>query len=155
MPALPRWLAAYARRFMEVPRDSAGDCVGAFTNCKGNDVDAKRSRRSKPGKCHATGGRNACFWLGAISGSHQGQQPKRLHSKAFADEPGFLHSRRVLGDKRTTEEDSVFPSQNAARRRCPPAYAPRAATAGLYRAHVQPILVGPAIAMGLLGRLAG
>src|SRR6516164_988357 len=40
-----------------------------------------RDRRSEnPGS--ATRGKNACFWLGPISGSHQGQRPKRLHSKA-------------------------------------------------------------------------
>src|SRR3974390_961562 len=40
-----------------------------------------RDRRSEnPGS--ATRGKNACFWLGPISGSHQGQQPQRLHLKA-------------------------------------------------------------------------
>jgi len=40
-----------------------------------------RDRRSENPRC-ATRGKSACFWLGPISGSHQGQQPQRLHSKA-------------------------------------------------------------------------
>src|SRR5262249_39230781 len=40
-----------------------------------------RDRRSENPRS-ATRGKNACFWLGPISGSHQGQQPQRLHSKA-------------------------------------------------------------------------
>src|SRR5262249_32658614 len=40
-----------------------------------------RDRRSE-NPLRATRGKNACFCLGPISGSHQGQQPKRLHSKA-------------------------------------------------------------------------
>src|SRR6202023_2873621 len=33
-----------------------------------------RDRRSENPRC-ATRGKSACFWLGPISGSHQGQQP--------------------------------------------------------------------------------
>src|SRR5262245_62426167 len=40
-----------------------------------------RDRRSE-NPLRATRGKNACFCLGPISGSHQGQQPKRLHTKA-------------------------------------------------------------------------
>jgi hypothetical protein len=40
-----------------------------------------RDRRSE-NPMSATRGKSACFWLGPISGSHQGQQPKRLHSEA-------------------------------------------------------------------------
>src|SRR5436190_20681180 len=40
-----------------------------------------RDRRSE-NPLGATRGKSACFWLGPISGSHQGQQPQRLHSKA-------------------------------------------------------------------------
>jgi hypothetical protein len=40
-----------------------------------------RDRRSENPRS-ATRTKSACFWLGPISGSHQGQQPKRLHSKA-------------------------------------------------------------------------
>src|SRR5215470_469262 len=40
-----------------------------------------RDRRSE-NPLRATRGKNACFCLGPISGSHQGQQPERLHSKA-------------------------------------------------------------------------
>src|ERR1700737_110748 len=40
-----------------------------------------RDRRSENPRC-ATRGKNACFWLGPISGSHQGPQPERLHSEA-------------------------------------------------------------------------
>src|SRR5262249_42851211 len=40
-----------------------------------------RDRRSENPRS-ATRAKNACFWLGPISGSHQGQQPQRLHSKA-------------------------------------------------------------------------
>jgi hypothetical protein len=40
-----------------------------------------RDRRSENPRS-ATRAKSACFWLGPISGSHQGQQPKRLHSKA-------------------------------------------------------------------------
>src|SRR5262249_12744893 len=40
-----------------------------------------RDRRSENPR-NATRAKNACFWLGPISGSHQGQQPQRLHSKA-------------------------------------------------------------------------
>jgi len=40
-----------------------------------------RDRRSE-NPFRATRGKNACFCLGPISGSHQGQRPKRLHSKA-------------------------------------------------------------------------
>src|SRR5215510_14499347 len=40
-----------------------------------------RDRRSE-NPLRATRGKNACFCLGPISGSYQGQQPKRLHSKA-------------------------------------------------------------------------
>src|ERR1700738_1215625 len=40
-----------------------------------------RDRRSENPRS-ATRAKSACFWLGPLSGSHQGQQPKRLHSKA-------------------------------------------------------------------------
>src|SRR3984893_11457569 len=40
-----------------------------------------RDRRSENPRS-ATRGKNACLWLGPISGAHQGQQPQRLHSKA-------------------------------------------------------------------------
>src|SRR6516164_1952333 len=40
-----------------------------------------RDRRSENPRC-ATRGKSACFWLGPISGSHQGQQPERLHLEA-------------------------------------------------------------------------
>src|ERR1700724_1966631 len=40
-----------------------------------------RDRRSENPRS-ATRGKNACFWLGPISGSHQGQRPERPHSKA-------------------------------------------------------------------------
>src|SRR5213078_1268735 len=40
-----------------------------------------RDRRSENPRC-ATRGKSACFWLGPISGSHQGPQPQRLHSEA-------------------------------------------------------------------------
>src|SRR3974377_280378 len=40
-----------------------------------------RDRRSENPRC-ATRGKNACFWLGPISGSHQGPQPERLHLEA-------------------------------------------------------------------------
>jgi len=40
-----------------------------------------RDRRSE-NPSSATRGKSACFWLGPISGSHQGQQPARLHSEA-------------------------------------------------------------------------
>jgi hypothetical protein len=40
-----------------------------------------RDRRSE-NPFGATRGKNACFCLGPISGSHQGQRPQRLHSKA-------------------------------------------------------------------------
>src|ERR1700704_1212986 len=40
-----------------------------------------RDRRSE-NPISATRGKNACFWLGPISGSHQGPQPERLHSEA-------------------------------------------------------------------------
>src|SRR5262249_57096311 len=40
-----------------------------------------RDRRSENPRS-ATRGKNACFWLGPISGSHQGPQPERLHSEA-------------------------------------------------------------------------
>src|SRR6516225_6666904 len=40
-----------------------------------------RDRRSENPGC-VTRAKSACFWLGPISGSHQGQQPQRLHSKA-------------------------------------------------------------------------
>src|SRR6516165_5180940 len=53
-----------------------------------------RDRRSENPRC-ATRGKSAYFWLGPISGSHQGPQPQRLHSEAgymaaperFADTP--------------------------------------------------------------------
>src|SRR5215471_18640745 len=38
----------------------------------------RRDRRSENPRW-ATRGKSACFWLGPISGSHQGQQPQRLH----------------------------------------------------------------------------
>src|SRR5208337_1275329 len=44
-------------------------------------VMTTRDRRSENPRS-ATRAKSACFWLGPISGSHQGQQPKRLHSKA-------------------------------------------------------------------------
>src|SRR5437763_15427118 len=40
-----------------------------------------RDRRSE-NPLGATRGKSACFWLGPISGAHQGQQPQRLHSNA-------------------------------------------------------------------------
>src|SRR5215470_14176368 len=40
-----------------------------------------RDRRSD-NPLRATRGKNACFCLGPISGSHQGPQPERLHSEA-------------------------------------------------------------------------
>src|SRR3974377_337523 len=40
-----------------------------------------RDRRSE-NPLRATRGKNACFWLGPISGSHQGPQPERLHLEA-------------------------------------------------------------------------
>ena len=40
-----------------------------------------RDRRSE-NPFLATRGKSACFCLGPISGSHQGQRPQRLHSKA-------------------------------------------------------------------------
>src|SRR5499426_3466558 len=40
-----------------------------------------RDRRSENPRC-ATRAKSACFWLGPISGSHQGPQPERLHSEA-------------------------------------------------------------------------
>src|SRR5262245_30864397 len=40
-----------------------------------------RDRRSDHPQ-RATRGKNACFCLGPISGSHQGPQPERLHSEA-------------------------------------------------------------------------
>jgi hypothetical protein len=40
-----------------------------------------RDRRSE-NPFRATRGKNACLCLGPISGSHQGQRPQRLHSKA-------------------------------------------------------------------------
>jgi len=40
-----------------------------------------RDRRSENPRC-ATRAKSACFWLGPISGSHQGPQPQRLHSEA-------------------------------------------------------------------------
>src|SRR5215468_1363789 len=40
-----------------------------------------RDRRSE-NPMSATRAKNACFWLGPISGSHQGPQPERLHSEA-------------------------------------------------------------------------
>src|SRR5436305_10415599 len=40
-----------------------------------------RDRRSENPRC-ATRGKSACFWLGPISGSHQGPQPQRLHLEA-------------------------------------------------------------------------
>src|SRR3974390_3744584 len=40
-----------------------------------------RDRRSENPRS-ATREKNACCWLGPISGSHQGQRPQRLHSKA-------------------------------------------------------------------------
>src|SRR5207302_5713700 len=40
-----------------------------------------RDRRSE-NPLRATRGKNACFCLGPISGSHQGPQPQRLHSEA-------------------------------------------------------------------------
>ena len=50
----------------------------AFTNCKGDDdVDAKRSRPSIGQPVWATRDLSACFCLGPISGSHQGQRPQR------------------------------------------------------------------------------
>ena len=50
--------------------------VCAFTNCKGDEgIDAKRSRPSIGQPVWATRGKNACFCLGPISGSHQGQRP--------------------------------------------------------------------------------
>src|SRR5262249_44131097 len=56
-----------------------------------------RDRRSENPLC-ATRAKSACFCLGPISGSHQGQQPERLHSKAgymaaperFAETSAFL-----------------------------------------------------------------
>jgi len=40
-----------------------------------------RDRRSENPRC-ATRGKNACLWLGPISGSHQGPRPQRPHSEA-------------------------------------------------------------------------
>src|ERR1700730_7068190 len=40
-----------------------------------------RDRRSENPRS-ATRGKNACLWLGPIRGSHQGQRPQLLHSKA-------------------------------------------------------------------------
>src|ERR1700751_3535205 len=40
-----------------------------------------RDRRSENPRS-ATRAKSACFWLGPISGSHQGQQPQWLHLKA-------------------------------------------------------------------------
>src|SRR6516165_2384183 len=40
-----------------------------------------RDRRSENPRC-ATRGKSACFWLGPISGLHQGPQPERLHLEA-------------------------------------------------------------------------
>src|SRR5215471_16111958 len=54
-----------------------------------------RDRRSEnPGS--ATRGKNACFWLGPISGSHQAPQPERLHSR------GRIHgcTRTIRGNVR-------------------------------------------------------
>jgi hypothetical protein len=59
-------------------------CVRAFTYCRGdNDSDAKRSRPSI-GKTRFVPReeRARAFGWDPFSGSHQGQQPKRLHSKA-------------------------------------------------------------------------
>jgi hypothetical protein len=53
-------------------------------NCRGDDdIDAKRSRPSI-GKTRKVPReeRTRVFGWDPISGSHQGQQPKRLHSKA-------------------------------------------------------------------------
>ena len=56
----------------------------AFMNCKGDDdIDAKRSRpsigKTRDGPREE---RTRAFVWDPISGLHQGQQPKRLHSKA-------------------------------------------------------------------------
>jgi hypothetical protein len=58
--------------------------VRAFTNCRGeDDIDAKRSRPSI-GKTRNVPReeRTRVFGWDPISGSHQGQRPKWLHSKA-------------------------------------------------------------------------
>ena len=56
----------------------------AFMNCRGDDdIDAKRSRpsigKTRDGPREE---RTRAFVWDPISGLHQGQQPKRLHSKA-------------------------------------------------------------------------
>ena len=53
--------------------------AGVMTTLMRNGRDR---RLENPVKCHAEWCWNACFWLIRISGSHQGQRPKRLHSKA-------------------------------------------------------------------------
>jgi hypothetical protein len=58
--------------------------VRAFTNCRGDDdIDAKRSRPSI-GKTRKVPReeRTRAFGWDPISGLHQGQRPKRPHSKA-------------------------------------------------------------------------
>jgi hypothetical protein len=59
-----------------------------------------RDRRSENPLC-ATRGKNACFWLGPISGSHQGPQPQRLHSEA-----GYM-----AAPERFAERSDSFPLQ--------------------------------------------
>src|SRR3974377_2063446 len=59
-------------------------CPCAFMNCRGDDdIDAKRSRpsigKTREGPREE---RTRAFVWDPISGLHQGQQPKRLHSKA-------------------------------------------------------------------------
>jgi hypothetical protein len=51
-----------------------------FMNCK-TLMRNGRDRRSENPRC-ATRAKSACFCLGPISGSHQGQQPERMRSKA-------------------------------------------------------------------------
>src|SRR6202035_4299449 len=55
-----------------------------------------RDRRSENPRS-AKRAKSACFWLGPISGSHQGQQPKRLHSKAgYMAAPERSRKRQIL-----------------------------------------------------------
>ena len=63
-----------------------------------------RDRRSENPRC-ATRAKSACFWLGPISGSHQGPQPQRLHSEA-----GYM-----AAPERFAETSDSFPLQRGRR----------------------------------------
>src|SRR5436190_19792292 len=69
----------------------------------------------------ATRGKSACFWLGPISGSHQGPQPQRLHSKAgYMAAPERFAKSQILFPCTAGAGESAVRGEAVIRRRQPP-----------------------------------